>query len=302
MSHVGTRQIFLTVLSDIETRTGKPKYPTLIRELDDLIWGLHRKELLVIGARPSHGKTSLQLNIAWNLAKQGVPCIFVSLEMSREAIIERIMCIEYGVNGWQLRKGYQAAIAKAKACAPEFEALLDSVPLEIIDYKGKTIKQIQEIIDEFDPVFIFIDHAQKISQSGYGNKYEALSDYVNTLQSLAIKHDIGIVLNSQINRQGSQEKNATDYFKGSGEIEESADTLLQCKWVLRDNPNHVDPKEYHISVLKQRHGACDYSTIDFDAGTFKFDSRLDKVEKSDNPSIRMAGEVFLSKALTTADR
>lgn len=259
--------------NNISKRTNKPKFPTGISSLDELIWGVHPKELMVLAARPSHGKTSLALNIAWNLAKQDIATIFLSLEMSVEAIYERIMCIEFGLHGWKLRTGDVNEIKKSLEIMDKFTSRLLTSPFEVFENKGKTIISVEEVLKDMAPSVLFIDYAQKISSKGYGGKYEALSDYVVKLQSLAIQYDCAIILNSQINRGGSKQGDATDFMKGSGEIEESADTLLQCEWLYRSDNARLDTKEYIIKAIKQRHGPCSYVTLDFDSASFKFEDR-----------------------------
>lgn len=263
------------LIENLSKRTSKPAYPTGIVGLDNLVWGVHKKELLVVGGRPSHGKTSLMLQMAWGLAKNGIPTIVNSLEMSVEAIIERLFCIEYGLHGWRLRTGDAVEIKKAMDAKEAFSLKLLAYPIEIFDNKGKTIQSVEETLKEMKPETYFIDYVQKISSKNFGGKYEAISDYVVRLQSLAIEHDCAIVLSSQINRGGSKAENATDYMKGSGEIEESADTLLQCQWLFRDNPSHPDTQEYIVKAVKQRHGPCSHVALNFDAGSFRFLERDD---------------------------
>ena len=256
------------VLNSVAQRTGKPKFPTGITELDDLIWGIHKQELLIIGARPSHGKTSLALQIAWNISNIGATTIFNSLEMSRENIIERLTCSEFGINGWKLRKGFKAEMDLFAGVADKMRSRLLKNSFEIVDYKGWTIGQAKEILEKFKPDALFIDHVQKISSKGFGNKYEALADYSHRLQDLAIEYNCAIVLNSQIQRSG-------EFLKGAGELEECADTLIFCKWLFRES-NTADPTDYEISVEKQRHGPCDIATINFDGGCYKFSSKFAK--------------------------
>ena len=263
-------EIVESLKQNLSTRTSSPKIPTGIKSLDDLIWGVHKKELLVLAARPSHGKTSLALNIAWAIAKQDIPTIFLSLEMSSEAIYERLMCIEFGLHAWKLRIGDVLEIKKSYEIMDKFTSRLLTSPIEVFEDKGKTIVSVEEVLKEMTPSVLFIDYAQKISSKGYGGKYEALSDYVVRLQSLAIQYDCAIILNSQINRGGSKADNATDYLKGSGELEESADCLLQCEWLFRSDPQRLDTKEFIVKAIKQRHGPCSYTTLDFDAASFRF--------------------------------
>ena len=88
-------EVVESLKNNLQTRTSKPRIPTGISSLDNLIWGVHKKELLVIAARPSHGKTSFALNMAWGIAKQGIATIFLSLEMSCESIFESIIRISF---------------------------------------------------------------------------------------------------------------------------------------------------------------------------------------------------------------
>ena len=266
-------EVLDSLVKNIAQRTSKPKYPTGMASLDNLTWGVHKKELTVIGGRPSHGKTSLSLNMAWGLAKSNVPTIFLSLEMSVESIIERLMCIEHGLHGWKLRTGEVTEIKKVLDIQEKFSSKLLLSPIEIFDNEGKTIASVEKILKEMKPDALFIDYIQKITAKGFGGKYEAISDYVVRLQSLAIEHDCAIILNSQINRGGSKQDNATDYMKGSGEIEESADTLLQCEWLYRNDPARMDTKEFLVKAVKQRHGPCSHIFLDFDAASFRFDER-----------------------------
>ena len=260
-------EILDKVIKSFDDRKDKPHYAMGLLDVDDLTWGFHKKELLINGARPSHGKTTFSLWTAWNASdKSGASVIFDSLEMSEESIIERLTCSQYKINGWKLRKGFPDEIKKFKECSESMRARLIKNSFEVIDKHGKNIAEVEQILEEFRPDIYVIDHAQKISPKGYGNKYEALSDFVNRLQDLAIKYDVAVVLNSQINRGG-------EFLKGSGDLEEAADTLLFLNWVCKDNPEYEDKQEFRIEVMKQRHGACDTAIINFDAGSYSFSSR-----------------------------
>lgn len=274
-----TRQEIIEKLySDLNTRTGVPKMPTGIEDIDRLTWGVHKGELMVVAARPSMGKTSLMLNMAWGLSKNGKSVIFASLEMSKMAIYERVLCIEFLLHGWKLRTGELNEIRNAHDIKDKFLSRLITAPFEVFDDRAKSIEDVEKLLEEFHPEALFIDYIQKISSKGSPNKYEAISNYVVKLQSLAIKHNCAIVLSSQLNRGGSGVENAVDNMKGSGEIEESADTLLQCRWLAREDSNRLDHKEYIVNAIKQRHGPCDYVVLDFNAGSFSFSSRAYKAK------------------------
>lgn len=291
--YFSTLELLDKVKTNIRTRKSTPEIPTGLSSLDDLIWGLHKKELLIIAARPSHGKTSLALQIARNVSRTGKSCVFLSLEMSAESVLERLFCSEAGLHGWKLRKGDLFEIQRMEEKLSDIESALFISPIEIIDSMGFTIEQIEQILSDFKPEVLMIDHAQKISRKGFTSKYEALANYVNMLQSLAIKYNVAIVLNSQINRQGSKDQNAMDFLKGAGDLEECADTLIQCKWTWRDNREYQDRQEFVIDVIKQKHGPCDKIIVNFDGACFKFSDRSEKIivdtfpkKMYDEPKIR----------------
>ena len=264
-----TYELLDSVIGAIQVRSDKPELPTGISDLDDLIWGLHPSELVVIGARPSHGKTSLKVQVAWNLAKLGIPVVFLSLEMSSEQIVERIFCNEMSVHGWRLRTGNPQEVKRAIELKDKFLTKLVSSTIQIIDSHGYTTDEVEYIIKELGPKVIFIDHLQRIRLQG-SSRYDALSNYVSRLKELAMKYKISIVLGSQVNRAGAKEADAINNMKGTGEIEEAADALLICKWLKRDDADYENLNDYEVLVSKQRNGPCDKKIIYFDSRYFKF--------------------------------
>lgn len=261
----------------LKERTEKPLLPTGIEPLDDLIWGVHRKELLVIASRPSQGKTSLTLNVAWNLAKLNKKILYISLEMSASSCLERILCNEFEINGWRLRKGFPQEREMAMSSMDKLKSRLMLYPITILDDACFTKNELEDTIKLNRAEVFFVDHLQRISSRGYKNRHECLADYVQECKRQAMQQDCCAILASQINRQGSGEGNAMDFMKGTGEIEEGADTLLQLNWTGRDklqkNPEDlsIDLGEYHIKVIKQRHGAIDSAKVMFNVANYKFE-------------------------------
>lgn len=268
-----TLEILDSLSKDVDQRTKTPRLPTGISALDHIIFGLHKKELMVICGRPSHGKSSVALFIAWHLAKLKHRVVFMPLEMSRENTVERIVCMEYGISNFKLRQGDDAERAKFFKCVPDLNSKLLETNLEIIERDGKSIDGIQSTIELFKPDVLFVDHVQKISSKGYSSKYEALSDFMNNIQELAIKYNCSLVVNSQLGR-------SEEFAKGAGEIEENADCLIHINWKCRKDPEYSDKKEFEISVVKQRHGPCDYCLVNFDGATYQFSDRDYYAEKA----------------------
>lgn len=261
-------RLFEDMALDIGARTEVPDYPTGIQSLDRVIHGLHRKQLMILAARTSHGKSALAGQMFLHLAKLGKPSVYVSLEMSEATVYERMLCNEYDINSANLRCGIAQEVETAKLMMNDF--LLRSIrwPMEVVPI-GRRVRDIKFILQEMHPEVLFIDHAQQISQLGYRGKYEALSDYVTCVQSMAIEYNCAIVLLSQINRQGADADHGLNYLKGSGELEECCDQCLKLVWPFRDGKSE-DPNEYHINVEKNRHGACEQIKVHFDPRFLKF--------------------------------
>jgi replicative DNA helicase len=282
LKSLATKDIFLVAdeLSEaLKDRSDKPRLPVGIKDLDEIIWGVHRKELLIVASRPSQGKTSLTVNMAWNLAKLGKKVVYVSLEMSAHSVLERILCNEFSIDGWRLRKGFTEQLIEARQSMDKMRSRLLTYPLTIIDDHGFKANELDELVTMNGAEILFIDHLQRISMAGYKSRQECLADYVQETKRVAMRNNCAVILASQINRAGDGQDNAMSNLKGTGEQEEAADTLLQLRWIGRENffkdPKNpmVDRKEYQINILKQRHGPVEGITVDFDVEYYRFNSR-----------------------------
>src|SRR3990167_10279351 len=96
-------EIVYRVIENIEKRGGSPELPTGIHAVDSGTYGLHPTHLMVISGRPGEGKTSLCLQMAYNLAKIGKRVAYFSLEMTKEQMIERLFCNLEGVSSVESR-------------------------------------------------------------------------------------------------------------------------------------------------------------------------------------------------------
>lgn len=269
------------VFEDIQKRGTTPELPTGIEDLDELIWGLHKKELCIIAGRPSHGKSSIALQIAWNLAKSGKLVIYNSIEMSPQSIVERLFANEMLVNGWNLRKGQ--CIEEAMELKDKFRARLIASTFEIVGSYGRKIEETESILRHLKPDVLIVDHVQMISSHGFRAKYEALSNYIHEAQRLAVDFNCAMVVLSQMNRGGAEGGAGLQNLKGAGELEEAADTVLSCEWIGRDDAN-VPLNKYRVSCLKQRHGIIDDTYLHFDPAYYRFSKWIEPVSYRPNVS------------------
>lgn len=240
-------EIWGNLKTDILNRGDKPKYPTGLKALDDILWGLHKKELMTIGGRTSQGKTALAVFLTKALVDAGSRMIYFSLEMSKEQLLERFLCNLCRINNLKLRRGQGKE--DIKHAEKMFEEWITSAKLLIDDSYGYSFENIVKICEIIKPDFIVIDYIQMISTYGYRNKLDAIEEYIRKIKQLSIEMNFGTILISQINRTNKDNPNMSG-FKWSGSLEETSDTALTLKWDWSD----VVSSRYFINVEKQRHG------------------------------------------------
>lgn len=273
-------QIFSGVKKDLESRQSSPKYPTGLKELDRIIWGLHKKELLTIGARPSEGKSSLAGQLAFNLADINNNVLFISLEMSRQQMVERMFCNVTKTNNLTLREGKMDDEIKKRLNI--FDKLIEDLPLIVVDNCGYDFSDVEKIIKEMEPKpdIVFLDYIQLVSQKGYSSKSMAVEEYFRKMKELSVEYDFAMVVISQIKRMDEKRQNrrpTMDELKWSGAIEEHSDAIILLYWIIHSEFGYGDPNEYEMNVAKQRHGPIGLTKFNFYPQYYRFEDREEVV-------------------------
>jgi len=257
-----------SMLDEIGKRTGEPEIRTEISPIDKTMLGLHPSRLLTLAARPAVGKTSVACQLAYNVARLGVKTAFISLEMTAENILERMMCSHYQIEGWKLSAKYLTPEIKKKFGF--FLKDAQTLPLQIIDDYCFTEKELYTLIDhlKFRPEVIVLDHLQHIRSEQKRSQYESLTGYLAYLKETAMRYKISLVVLSQINRSG-EEAPTLGNLKGTGAIEEMSDYVV----FLHDNKsigNNVSlNNNFDLVIAKNRFGACGKKTMSFDAERYR---------------------------------
>ncbi|HHT28601.1 MAG TPA: replicative DNA helicase [Firmicutes bacterium] len=229
----------------IERREGKKPYGLAVRfpEIDMLTTGFKNKDLIILAARPSMGKTSLALNFASNVAKRDIPVLIFSLEMDDEQIGDRLVLSEL----FRFRRpdgSYEIPSADfaTKLDDQQFEKVqsvfsdLYELPIYMIDKRGLTVNEIRakaRKVKAEQPQLglIIIDYLQLIKPPSGSNKNWALvvGDIVRELRDLAGELDLPIILLSQLNRSVETrdvKRPVMSDLRDSGNIEEFADVVM----------------------------------------------------------------------------
>ncbi len=180
--------------------------PTGFRDLDNLLSGMQASDLIIIAARPSMGKTALVLNIAQNVAlKSKIPVGFFSLEQSREQIVDRLLCMEAGVDLYKLRTGQLheddfPKIGYAMGSLAEAPIFIDDSPmLSVMEIRAKA----RRLQMEHGLGLVIIDYLQLMegkSGSGEQNRVQEVSQISRALKGLGRELNVPVIALSQLSR------------------------------------------------------------------------------------------------------
>ena len=252
--------VYESVRKEIKSRTGLIKYPTGLTELDERVWGLHKKELLTIGARTSHGKSVIALQMTINLLDHGNTVLYFSLEMSKEQLMERLLSNRVNIDNTLLRKG--KAWPEVERKDEPFRKWLKDVRLVIDDQNGYHFANIVEVIKEIKPDFVIVDYVQMITTKGFKDKLSALEDFVKEMHKMGKSMNFGNILISQINRSGAEDRPFMHQLKNAGVLEEHSDMVILLQWKFAENA-------YFAYVEKNRHGEVGEIRLNFEPQYFR---------------------------------
>ena len=256
---------------------------TSFEKLDQMTAGFQKDEFIVIGARPSVGKTALALNMASDIAfHQKIPAAFFSLEMSEIALVNRLISSEAMVNAQNLRSGFLSS--------NDFKKIVDSMgiiheaPFYIVDIPnmdmGNLRSQARKLRSQQQVQIIFIDYLGLIGHEAKGlPRFEQISEISRSLKSLARELHIPIVVLCQLNRDAQFETPTLANLRDSGSIEQDADLVLFLNRPQQkksknekddDKQGPLDIITTDLIVAKQRNGPTGVVKLELIAKYAKF--------------------------------
>lgn len=233
-------------------------------QLDRLTSGLQPADLLVLAARPSHGKTSLALNIAENVAiRNGKPIAFFSLEMSKDSLLQRLLASSAAVDTHKFRTGHLSKEDWRKMT--EALTTIAMAPFWVDDSATSTIADIAARAErahrEHGLVLVVVDYLQLIASRRGRSRQEEVSEISRGLKALAKDLGVPVLALSQLTRAPDREERQPllSDLRESGAIEQDADVVM---FIHRPNLHKKDaaPEERDMAdiiVAKQRNGPTD---------------------------------------------
>ena len=234
--------------------------PTGFTKLDELTGGLQRSDLIVLAARPGMGKTSFALNIAMHAAlKNNVPVGVFSLEMSKDQLVQRLICSQAGIDSQRLRTGFieeneWAKIAQAIGELSEAPVYIDDTPgISVMELRTKA----RRLQAEHDLGFVIVDYLQLMQGRRTENRVQEVSDISRSLKELARELNIPVLTASQLNRSVEQRPNNRPQLsdlRESGSIEQDADIVMFIYREELKDPETTRKGIADIIVAKHRNG------------------------------------------------
>jgi replicative DNA helicase len=239
--------------------------PTGFEKLDEMTAGFQDSDFVIIGARPSIGKTALALNMAAHIAfRHHKPIAFFSLEMSDIALTQRLISSESKVDGKNLRSGYLSSedirniinVSGRMSETPFY--IVDTPNMKLLDLRSQARKlRAQEKVE-----IIFVDYLGLIGHENNAlPRHEQISEISRSLKSLARELKIPIVVLCQLNREmertGQGQPPTLANLRDSGSIEQDADLVLFLHKKFKPKEEPVSPEDGYqtdLIIAKQRNG------------------------------------------------
>ena len=243
--------------------------PTGFIDLDYRTAGLHGSEFILIAARPAMGKSAFVLNIAANAAlKADVPVVIFSLEMSKDQMVNRILCSEAMVDSNKVRTGKLeeedwAKLAEKIGPLSEANIYIDDTPgISIMEIRARCRK----LKMEKNIGLVIIDYLQLVqgsSKRALGSREQEIAEISRSLKILAKELDVPVIALSQLSRaveQRPDHRPMLSDLRESGSIEQDADIVM---FLYRDDYYNKESEKKDIAeviIAKQRSGST--GTVD----------------------------------------
>lgn len=255
----------LEALNDPEQRENYVGIPTGFNRLDEMLTGLNKSDLIIVGARPGMGKTSFALNIARNVAVKAQKTIcFFSLEMSRDQLAQRMLSFEACIKSEKLRTGKLAnnewsRLVDATEVLSRAEMYVDETPgITVPEMKAKVRR-----LGKADVIMIdYLGLMRSAEKRGEGNRVQEITEITRSLKLMAKELNIPVIVCAQLRRPNAAEKESNKpsltSLRDSGSIEQDADIVLflhrDAYYRNNDSESETDEHKATCIVAKNRHG------------------------------------------------
>ncbi len=251
----------------------KPGYPTGLKDLDGLIGGLNKQDLIVIAARASMGKTWLGCHFANCIAMhQQLPVVLFSAEMSKSQLTKRFLAMHSGIDSSrlirnQIYRDEMENLKKALVALNQLPIIIDDTPASIQNPSriSSVLRRVKSSRGNLG--LVVMDYIQKLGDRAAGNRAQAVGKFSGAFKDIAKEFNVPFIALAQINRgvetQTSKRPTMAD-IKDSGDIEQDMDIGLLLYRDEYYNPDTQHKGVMEINVAKNRNGATGVCKVLFE--------------------------------------
>ncbi|HXW96842.1 MAG TPA: replicative DNA helicase [Gemmatimonadales bacterium] len=263
--------------------------PSGFKDLDDMTTGFQGSDLIIVAARPSMGKTAFCLNVAAHAAETGAGVAFFSLEMSKESLVQRLLCAEAWVDSQRVRRGTLSdddftKLARAAGVLSSCPIWIDDTPaLTLLEMRSKA----RRLRMENEVKLIVVDYLQLMRSPSYSdNRVQEISDISRSLKALARELEVPVIALSQLSRaseqRGGERKPILSDLRDSGAIEQDADIVLFIHrpemYEQMDKDGNSNEGKAELIVAKHRNGPTGALDLYFHKQFTRFASLTEREE------------------------
>ncbi|MFN8451792.1 MAG: replicative DNA helicase [Anaerolineae bacterium] len=262
--------------------------PTGFRDLDALLGGLQRSDLLIFAGRPGMGKSSFLLSVALNAARIGARILIFTMEMGHEQLVQRFLSMETGINSQKLRTGQLSQQEWSKFV--ESTGRLGSFGIFIDDTPAMTPIQMRtkcrRIAHEYGLDLVIVDYMQLMNAGGgyENNRVQEISYISRSLKELARELNVPVFSAAQLSRAVEQRQDKRPQLsdlRESGSIEQDSDIVIFLYRDIIYNEATEFPNRADLIVAKHRNGPTGVVSLHFEKSLTKFtDARTQTIDLS----------------------
>ncbi|MFH1367295.1 MAG: replicative DNA helicase [Patescibacteria group bacterium] len=279
-------------IDELHKEKGKLRgIPTGFADLDNILAGLQKGDLVILAARPSVGKTTLALDMARHIAtKEKIPVGIFSLEMSKEQLVDRLLCAEAGVDLWKMRTGRLSEseedddfprIGHAMGVLAEAQLYIDDSALNSVMEIRTKARRLQT---EQGLGLLVVDYLQLMEgRTEAESRVQQVSEITRALKGIAKELNIPVLVLSQLSRATEARTPPIPKLadlRESGSIEQDADVVL---FIYREDLVKKDTDRPHIAdiiISKHRNGPTGQIELYFDENKVSFKNLDKKLEEA----------------------
>ena len=263
-------------IEQMHETTTLPGIETQFYDLDAMTSGLQPSDLIIIAGRPSMGKTSFALNIAYNIARQNLPVAVFSLEMSKEQLTQRLLSSECNIESTRIRSARLSQNDLEKV----FNGLdkLLRLPIYIDDTPNLTVSQMRSQVRRLQTEkkgqigLVLIDYLQLMGEGG-DNRVQELSKITRSLKALAREINAPVIALSQLSRAVESRNNKRPMMsdlRESGALEQDSDLIMMLYRDEYYSSDSLDRGLAEVIITKHRNGPTGTIKLLFQSEFTKF--------------------------------